>query len=94
LPQAYGLAQNYPNPFNPVTVISYSLPAYAQVKLEVFNILGQRVRSLVDCYQPPGDYRVVWDSRSQNGREVASGVYFYRLSAGDFSKSRKMLLLK
>jgi hypothetical protein len=91
LPEQFALHQNCPNPFNPVTVISFDLPEAANVKLEVFNILGQKVENLVDDYLDAGKYNITWDSRSS---DVPSGVYFYVIQAGKFSESKKMLLLK
>ena len=89
LPTEFALHQNYPNPFNPATEISFSLPNAADVKLEIFNIMGQRVATLADQHLEAGNHGVIWD-----GSHVASGVYFYRLEAGDFVESRKMVLLK
>ena len=94
LPEGFELAQNYPNPFNPTTTIDFSLPEAQHVTLEVVNIQGQVVRTLVDDVRSAGDYSVEWDAISDNGNRVASGVYFYRLSAGDQVASRKMTLLK
>jgi M6 family metalloprotease-like protein len=98
LPYRFNLEQNYPNPFNPVTKISYVItgvgPRIDHTRLEVFNILGQQVRMLVDKDQVPGEYSVDWDGRDEQGREVASGLYFYRLTRGDQNETRKMILLK
>ncbi len=94
LPKQFDLEQNYPNPFNPETVIRYSLRASEPVKLTVLNTLGQQVRTLVDDYQVAGTHTVTWDGRSSEGTSVASGIYFYRLQAGDYSETRKMTLLK
>ncbi len=94
IPEAFALSQNYPNPFNPTTNIEYSLPYAAQVQFEVYNTLGQRVRTLVSEYQEAGSYTVSWDSRDDAGNRVSSGVYFYRLRTEDFVQTRKMLLLK
>jgi len=94
LPGQYELFQNHPNPFNPMTEIKYALPRNCRVKLEVYNILGQRVRTLVDEEQAAGYRMVSWDSRGRSGNEVASGIYFYQLRAGDFVQTRKMVLLK
>ncbi|MBD3401558.1 T9SS type A sorting domain-containing protein [candidate division GN15 bacterium] len=94
LPSTPSLEQNYPNPFNPSTTIQYALPAASDVTIEVLNLLGQRVRLLVDEYRGPGVHRLVWDGRDESGDRVASGVYFYRIATGDFVDSRKMLLLK
>ena len=97
LPKAFALAQNYPNPFNPSTTISYSIPdgsSQVGVKLSVFNIRGQLVRTLVDQNQAPGTYNVNWDGSDDHGRQISSGVYFYRIQAGDFVSTRKMVVLK
>jgi len=89
LPKDFSLSQNYPNPFNPITEIRYALPKPYQVKLEVYNLLGQRVATLVDDYQPAGYKAVRWD-----GGRCASGIYLYRFEAGDFRDVRRMILLK
>ncbi|MFQ5633213.1 MAG: T9SS type A sorting domain-containing protein, partial [bacterium] len=94
LPETFALLQNYPNPFNPSTNIRYQLPAQAQVKLVVYNILGQEVRRLVDEKKPPGYYTLIWDGRNRHGIPVPSGVYYYKITTGDFSASKKMLLIK
>lgn len=93
LPRAH-LAQNYPNPFNPETMISYALARDAGVRLEIFNLLGQSVRILADGWNTAGQQSVVWDGRDQAGQQVASGVYFYRLQAGQETTTRKMVLLR
>ena len=92
-PVSFKLNQNYPNPFNPGTVISYQLPEAVPVRLEIYNSLGQRVRTLVDDLQEAGPHGLVWDGRDDSGRGLASGVYFYRLVAGSFTESRKMVLV-
>lgn len=94
LPRSYALDQNYPNPFNPVTVISYALPEESEVRLTIYNVLGQRVVELVNEMQSPGYYRVTWDGKDESGGSCASGVYLYTIKAGDFAQSRKMMLLK
>jgi hypothetical protein len=94
LPKAYALSQNYPNPFNPSTVIDYALPTASQVELTVFNVLGQRVAVLINGPQSAGSHTAFWDGRNDAGTSVASGLYFYRLTAGTFIQTRKMLLLK
>ncbi|MBD3257594.1 T9SS type A sorting domain-containing protein [candidate division GN15 bacterium] len=94
LPDDFFLAQNYPNPFNSSTVIEVSLPERAEVKLELFNILGQRVRLLADGPLAAGSHQIEWDGAYAGGRSAPTGIYFYRLQAGDVSLVRKMLLLK
>ena len=93
-PGEYSLAQNHPNPFNPQTVIEYNLRKSAAVNLVIYNMLGQKVRTLVDEYQTAGHKIVDWDGTDEAGRQSASGIYFYQLRIGDFSKAKKMLLLK
>jgi len=89
LPTEFALNQNYPNPFNPTTLIKYDLPVDCQVRLDVYNVAGQRVAILVDGWQKVGYKTVSWDAQ-----DLASGIYFYRLRAGDFSSIRKMVVLK
>ena len=93
-PQCFSLSQNYPNPFNPQTSIKYALPQDAQVRLTVYNVLGQKVATLVDEFQDAGFKTVWWDGKDVEGDEVSSGVYFYRLTAGEFSEVRKMMMVK
>jgi hypothetical protein len=94
MPTAYSLAQNYPNPFNPSTAIEFTLPRPCQVTLEVYDIVGRKVRTLVSEAVTAGAKRVIWDGCDAGGATAASGVYFYRIKAGDFIETRKMLLLK
>ena len=94
-PEVYALGNNYPNPFNPNTSIKYALPAAGQVKLEVYNVVGQVVRTLVSQQQSAGRYAVQWNATDNSGQSLSSGIYFYRLQAGDnFLEVKKMLLLK
>ena len=94
-PAAFALADNFPNPFNPTTTIQYALPRAADVELIVYNVLGQPVRTLVAEYQSAGRYAVEWDAADDSGRSLSSGMYFYRLEAGEeFLKVKKMLLLR
>jgi hypothetical protein len=89
LPLDYVLYQNYPNPFNPSTTIQYSIPKKSSVTLKVYDILGNEVTSLVNEEKHPGVYSVIF-----NARGLASGVYFYRITAGEFRKTKKMILMK
>ncbi len=89
LPTSYGLKQNYPNPFNPTTEIKYQLPEAAHVKLTIYNILGQEVVQLVNTQQAIGFYSVKFDAS-----QFASGTYIYRLEAGDFIQTKRMVLIK
>ena len=93
-PLVFSLSQNAPNPFNPETIISYSLPQSEQVKLVIYNVLGQQIRTLVNAFKPAGRYRVVWNSKDDFGHSVSSGIYFYQITAGEFLDTRKMLILK
>ena len=93
-PRVYRLSQNYPNPFNPETAISFDLPEQSIVGLRIYNAVGQQIRTLMDGSREAGAYTVVWEGRDDLGLDVASGIYFYRLKAGDFQKTRKMLLVR
>ena len=94
LPRDFVLGQNFPNPFNPTTTISYSLPSRSRLTLDIFDVLGRRVRTLVDGLRPAGKYTAEWDGCDDDGRPVSSGVYLYRLTAGQFAQTRKMVLVK
>ncbi|UCD38023.1 MAG: T9SS type A sorting domain-containing protein [Fidelibacterota bacterium] len=94
LPSGFALAQNYPNPFNPTTRIDYTVTENGLVTLDIYNILGQKVRTLVDGLLNPGSYTMIWDGSDDHGSLVAGGVYFYRLQAGTSVETRKMVLLK
>jgi hypothetical protein len=89
LPLVFSLAQNFPNPFNPVTTIKYALPKDVKVVIKIYDILGREVRTLVNEFRKAGYYDVKFDMSS-----YASGVYFYRIEAGDFVQSKKMVLVK
>ncbi len=93
-PSTYTLSQNYPNPFNPVTQIRFGLPRGERVRIDIYNIHGQRVRHLVDADYQAGYHVAQWDSRDDAGKNVASGLYLYRFTAGAFTQTQKMLLLK
>jgi hypothetical protein len=88
------LNQNYPNPFNPNTRIAFSIARASSVTLSIYDITGHLVRVLMHENKQPGGYAVVWDGKSAHGRQVASGVYFYKLTAGGFTETKKMVLLK
>ena len=94
MPTVYGLSQNYPNPFNPTTTIEFALPEASEVSLEIYNLLGQKVRTLVNGYVPAGYINTSWDGMDQNGKEISSGTYIYRLQTADQSFSKKMVLMK
>ena len=92
VPLTYELGQNYPNPFNPSTTIEYALPNAVKVRLAVYNLLGQEVAVLVDDVQDAGSYRVKLDASALS--RASSGVYFYHLTAGEFSMAKKMVLIR
>jgi hypothetical protein len=100
-PVTFDLGQNYPNPFNPTTTISFSLKVQGstfkgplRTTLTIYNIRGERVKTLVDENRLPGNYKVIWEGKNDAGKKVASGVYFYRLKVGDNSISKRMVLLR
>ncbi len=94
VPAEFALSQNYPNPFNPETTISYDLAEGSEVRLEIYNVMGQLVNTLVSEAQAAGRYRMRWSGQDAFGRQVASGVYFYRLQTEGFKAVRKLMLLK
>jgi len=94
IPENYSLSQNYPNPFNPSTVISYSIPKRSDVTISILNLLGRNLKTIVNKNQPAGKHEINWDGTDQSGRAVASGVYFYQISSGDYTASKKMIMLK
>lgn len=94
LPRKFALHQNAPNPFNPTTAISFDIPRKADVQLEVYDLLGRKVNELINEELGAGSYRIIWNGVDEAGREVPSGVYFYRIKAGDNTAKRRMLLIK
>ncbi len=93
-PAAYSLLQNRPNPFNPTTEITYSLPEAGHVTIEIFEVSGRRVKRIVDEHRQVGIHRTIWNGLDQGGAVVASGIYFYRIKAGKWSRTRKMVLFR
>ncbi len=94
VPEQFVLNQNYPNPFNPFTTVVYSLPQAEHVTLEIFNVNGQKIRTMVNETQSAGSHSVVWNGTDDHGMKVASGIYMYRLTAGEFTDTKKMTLIK
>ncbi len=94
IPNDYTLSQNYPNPFNPSTKIQFGLPASENVQLKIYDVLGREVRTLVNEQYNAGMYSVQWDGKNNYGKQVATGMYIYHLRAGQFSQTKKMLLMK
>ncbi|NLN85663.1 MAG: T9SS type A sorting domain-containing protein, partial [Candidatus Cloacimonetes bacterium] len=88
------LHSNYPNPFNPETTISYSVKEAAPVSIEIYNAKGQLVKTLVNEDKASGNYKVVWNGRDNNNQAVSSGIYFYKMQAGKYSSTKKMVLMK
>ncbi|MCW8817705.1 MAG: T9SS type A sorting domain-containing protein, partial [Ignavibacteriaceae bacterium] len=99
IPTAYSLKQNYPNPFNPSTTINFSLPAESDVKLVIYNMLGQEITTLVNEQIPAGNHSVIWNANNSGGTQLTSGIYFYKLTASGtngskFQDVKKMILIK
>ena len=93
LPARFALGPNYPNPFNPSTIIPYQLPTATHVRLEVFNLLGQRIATLVDGTRPAGFHTATWHATDGSGRAVAAGVYIYRMTVGEERQTGRMVLI-
>jgi hypothetical protein len=94
IPEGFYLKQNFPNPFNPGTKIAFILSKPGQVKVDIFNVLGQKVRTLVQRYLKAGYHQVEWNGRDDSGKEIASGIYFYRLQTNNFDGIKKMVLMR
>ncbi len=94
LPQNFQLMQNYPNPFNPSTVISYRLSGSSNVKLLVYNMLGQKIKTLVNSYQSAGEHTITWNATDNSNNHVSSGVYFYKMETNETSIQKKMILIR
>lgn len=94
LPELFALSQNYPNPFNPTTTIGFSLPTAGKVRLDIYNILGQKVRTLIETEKPAGMHQVIWNGTDDHGVSVASGIYLYKIEATSFREVKRMVFLK
>ena len=94
VPTEFALHNNYPNPFNPVTNITYDIAQNSEVTLEIYNVMGQRVRTLAQGSHEPGRYRVMWNATNDYGQSLSSGMYIYRIQAGDFVSVKKLILMK
>ncbi len=94
MPLEFDLANNYPNPFNPSTTIAYTIPDAGKVTLEIFNVLGQHIQTLINEDQGAGRYQVMWDGRDKSGNTIGSGIYFYQLTTNRAVTVKKMVLLK
>jgi len=93
VPTSMELHQNYPNPFNPTTIIPYSIDKTFEVQITVFNLLGQKIKTLVDGEQKAGVYRIGWDGKDESGNQVPSGIYFFQMKAGSITQTKKMILV-
>ncbi|MCK9559262.1 MAG: S8 family serine peptidase [Candidatus Marinimicrobia bacterium] len=94
LPEKFELSQNFPNPFNPSTTIRYALPERSKVRLTIYNMLGKEVRTLVNTVEDAGYKSIIWDGLDQRGQLISTGVYIYKIQAGDFTQTRKMVFMK
>ncbi len=94
IPDVFALHQNYPNPFNPVTNIAYDVPEISNIEITVYNVMGQKVRTLVNAQHEPGYHNVVWNGTNAHGAPVSSGMYFYQIKADNFHKVKKLILMK
>jgi hypothetical protein len=94
LPKSFSVSQNYPNPFNPTTTIEFDVPTKSQVTLTVYNVLGQKVKTLVNQEMAAGTFKTEWDGRGESGAPISSGIYFYKFEAGSYVMTKKMVMLK
>ena len=94
IPEVFALHQNYPNPFNPITTLRYDLPEQATVNIIIYDMLGRRVKTVVNTTQEAGFKSVIWDATNSQGKPVSAGLYLYQIQAGGFVQTRKMVLLK
>jgi len=94
IPEGFGLSQNYPNPFNPSTNFKYSLPNNSDVKIVVYDLFGREVKTLVNETKAAGEYTITWNGKDNYNKQVSTGVYFYNMRAGNFTKTMKMMLMK
>ena len=93
-PTGFSLGDNYPNPFNPTTTISFNVPEYSAVSIAVYNLMGEKIRTLVADSRAAGNYQINWDGTDNHGNAVSTGMYFYELKAGDFKQVKRMTFMK
>jgi len=93
-PQGFALEQNFPNPFNPVTTLRYDLPEQTHVNITVYDMLGRKVRTILNQQQDPGYKSIIWDATNDYGKPVSAGLYLYQIQAGEYMQTKKMVLLK
>lgn len=94
IPKVFMLQQNYPNPFNPSTTIKYDLPLSSEVTIKIYNARGQEIKTISQGNQQEGTYSIVWDGKNNQGQQMSSGVYYYRIITEEFTDVKKMLLVK
>ena len=94
IPNEYTLHQNYPNPFNPSTTLRYALPKQSEIKITIYDMIGRKVRTLVNSSQNAGYRSVIWDATDDNGKPVSAGIYLYQIQADEYINTKKMVLLK
>ena len=94
IPNQFALHQNHPNPFNPITTLRYDLPENGHVNITIYDMLGREVKTLVNTTQDAGFRSVIWDATNDYGKPVSAGVYLYKIQAGEFVQTKKMVLLK
>ena len=94
MPGSYYLLQNYPNPFNPTTTLRYDLPENSHVTITIYDMLGRKVKTLINATQDAGYRSIIWDASGNNGERVSAGIYLYQIQAGEYMQTKKMVLLK
>jgi len=94
LPEVFSLHQNYPNPFNPVTKLRYDLPENGHVNITIYDMLGREVKTLINQTQNAGYRSIIWDATNDYGKPVSAGIYLYQIQAGEYMRTKKMVLLK
>ena len=94
LPDVFALHQNYPNPFNPVTTIRFDVPEESRVRIDIYNVMGQKVAAVVDAHYQPGFHAVNWGGTTTSGSALSSGMYFYRIHTENFTAVKKLILVK
>jgi len=94
MPGSYYLLQNYPNPFNPITTLHYDLPENSFVNITIYDMLGRKVKTLINETQDAGYRSIIWDATDNNGEPVSAGIYLYQIQAGEYMQTKKMVLLK
>jgi flagellar hook assembly protein FlgD len=94
MPEKFTIHQNYPNPFNPVTTLRYELPEQTHVNIMIYDMLGRKVKTLINQTQDAGYRSVIWEATNDYGKPVSAGIYLYQIQAGEYNSTQKMVLLK